>query len=390
MKSLAQKKPAKDQRERLILLGLVDLYLQSGKPIGSNTLRENGFEALSSATIRNYFAKLEEEGLLKQQHSSGGRIPTSTAFKLYAEEHFDKPRMPAAEEKKEIELLFKKETREVASYLMQATEKISDITVCAAFLSAPRFDQDFILEIKLVHIDDHRLLCVLVTDFGIIRTEMLYTDKKLSNFTIKRLESYFNWRLTGIEKPALDSEEETLGAHLYKELMLRHIVRYTNFSSEDLFQAGFSKLLAYPEINDATALASGLSLFENKQMLRKLLSITGESGKMHCWIGDDLVPFSPEASACSVIAVPYRINQSVCGAFGILGPSRIPYRELFGQLTQISEAISDSLTKSIYKFKISFRTPTPSGLEFKKNNPEFLIQSQTMLIENKTYPQENK
>ena len=63
MKSLTPKKPAKDQREKLILLGLVDLYLQSGKPVGSNTLRENGFEALSSATIRNYFSKLEEEGL---------------------------------------------------------------------------------------------------------------------------------------------------------------------------------------------------------------------------------------------------------------------------------------------------------------------------------------
>jgi heat-inducible transcriptional repressor len=100
MKPLALKKPTKDERERLILFGLVDLYLQSGKPIGSNTLRENGFEALSSATIRNYFAKLEEEGLVKQQHSSGGRIPTATAYKIYAEAHFDRPRITAEENKR--------------------------------------------------------------------------------------------------------------------------------------------------------------------------------------------------------------------------------------------------------------------------------------------------
>ncbi|MBS0603579.1 MAG: heat-inducible transcriptional repressor HrcA [Verrucomicrobia bacterium] len=389
MKSLTPKKPAKDQRERLILFGLVDLYLQYGKPIGSNTLRENGFEALSSATIRNYFAKLEEEGLVKQQHSSGGRIPTAAAYKLYAEAHFDQPRI-TAEEKKQIAELLKKETREVASYLLQATEKISEITSCAAFLSSPRFDQDFILEIKLLYIDHSRLLSVLVTDFGMIRTEVLYTDKKLSNFTLKRLESYFNWRLTGIDKPSLDPEEETLGARLYKELMLRHIVSYTNFSSEDLFQAGFSKLLAYPDFNDAAALASGLSLFENKQMLRKLLSSATESGKMVCLIGDDLIPFSPEASACSVIAVPYRINQTLCGAFGILGPSRIPYRELFGQLKQIAESISDSLTKSVYKFKISFRSPKPSNLEFQKNHPGFLDQSQTLLLEDQTNLEENR
>ncbi len=381
MRTLTPKKPAKDKREKLILLGLVDLYLQSGKPIGSNTLRENGFEALSSATIRNYFSKLEEEGYLKQAHSSGGRIPTALAYKLYAEEHLDL-KSNVSDEKKRIDELLKKETREVATYLLQAVEKISDLTQCAVFLSAPRFDQDFILEIKLIYLDQNRLLCVLMTDFGLVRTETLYTDKKLSTFTTKRLEAYFNWRLTGIEKPVLDASEEALGAKLYKELMLRHIVSNSNFSAEDLFQAGFSKLLAYPDFNEASALASGLALFENKQMLRKLLSTVCEKGKLTCWIGDDLHVFSPEATACSVIAVPYRINHTLCGAFGILGPNRIPYRELFSQLQQIGESISDSLTKSVYKFKISFRSPHPSS--------RVLDERQTLLLEDKTHIEELK
>jgi heat-inducible transcriptional repressor len=383
MRLLTPKKPARDQREKLILFGLVELYLQSGKPVGSNTLRENGFESLSSATIRNYFAKLEEEGYVKQQHSSGGRIPTALAYKAYAEAFLDQPRI-SLEEMKEIKHLLNKETREVAAFLLQATDKISEITRCAVFLSAPRFDQDFILEIKLLFIDHNRLLCVFITDFGLIHTEVLYTEKKLSSFTLKRLEGYFNWRLNGIEKPTLDLEEEALGARLYKELMLRRIVSYTNFSAEDLFQAGFSKLLAYPDFNDAAALANGLSLFENKQMLRNLLTTTSSEGKLTCWIGEDLLPFSPEATACSLIAIPYRINQTVCGAFGILGPNRIPYRELFGQLQQIADSISASLTKSVYKFKISFRSPKPFNLEFHKNHSGFLDQSQTLLLEDQT------
>ncbi|MGC1877975.1 MAG: heat-inducible transcriptional repressor HrcA [Rhabdochlamydiaceae bacterium] len=380
MKSLTPRKPTKDKREKLILFGLVERYLQTGKPIGSNTLRENGFGSLSSATIRNYFAKLEEEGYVKQQHSSGGRIPTALAYKAYAEAFLDQPRI-SLEEIDEIKYLLNKETREVASFLLQATEKISEITRCAAFLSAPRFDQDFILEIKLLFIDHNRLLCVLITDFGLIRTEVLYTDKKLSSFTLKRLETYFNWRLNGVEKPAIDPDEESLGAKLYKELMLRHIVGYTHFSTEDLFQAGFSKLLSYPDFNDAAALASGLSIFENKQMLRQLLSTSSHKDKLTAWIGEDLLPFSAEATACSVIAIPYRINQTICGAFGILGPNRIPYRELFGQLQQIADSISDSLTKSVYKFKISFRNPKPSQLDLHKIHLGFLDQSQTLLLE---------
>jgi heat-inducible transcriptional repressor len=106
-----------------------------------------------------------------------------------------------------------------------------------------------------------------------------------------------------------------------------------------------------------------------------------------CWIDEDLLPFSPEAVACSVIAIPYRINQTVCGAIGVLGPNRIPYRELFGQLQQIADCISDSLTKSVYKFKISFRSPKPSNLEFQKMPLGFLDQSRTFLLEDQTISQ---
>ena len=77
---MAPKRKQRVERERAALLGLVELYLLTGKPVGSNTLKENGFDDISSATIRNYFAKLEKEGFLKQEHSSAGRIPTPAAL----------------------------------------------------------------------------------------------------------------------------------------------------------------------------------------------------------------------------------------------------------------------------------------------------------------------
>ncbi|MBX3719123.1 MAG: heat-inducible transcriptional repressor HrcA [Parachlamydiales bacterium] len=380
MKPLAQKKPAKDQREKLVLFGLIELFLQTGKPIGSNTLRENGFEALSSATIRNYFAKLEEEGLLKQQHSSGGRTPTPAAYKLYAQSHQDKP-LVDEKEKQQLRSSLLKESREVAAYLQQAAEKISEITQCAVFLSSPRFDQDFILDIKLLAIDNHRCLVALITDFGLVHTEILHSEKKLSNFTLKRLESFFSWKMTGLDKPSLDKEEETIANRFYKEAMLRHIVSYTNFSSEDIYKTGFSKLLAYPDFNEASALANGLSLFENGPQLRSILHECCKSDSLSCWIGDDLHPFAPAASACSVIAAPYKINQSTAGAIALLGPNRIPYRHLFGVLQLASDLITESLTRSLYKFKITFRQPKPASVAFQS---DFKDQTQCLLLEDKT------
>ena len=366
----------------MVLLGVVELYLQTGKPIGSNTLRENGFDSLSSATIRNYFAKLEEEGFLKQQHSSGGRIPTPAAYRLYAETHLANPLL-TQEQKEGIQQKLARETREVASYLQHAAEMISELTHCAVFLSAPRFDQDFILDMKLVSIDQHRLVCILVTDFGMIHTEVLYSDRKISSFAIKRMESYFLWRLNGTNKPVLDEEEEALASQFYKEMMLRHIVSHTHFSAEDLIQAGFSNLLSYPDFNDAAALASGLALFENKQSLRKLLSSCTEEKTLRCLVGEDLLPDSPNTSACSILMIPYRIHRSISGAFGILGPNRLPYRQLFGLMQGIADAISDSLTKSVYKYKLSFRQPTPSPLHFKQEGAPSVDQSHRLLLENK-------
>jgi heat-inducible transcriptional repressor len=368
MRTLAPRKPDKDKREGLLLLGLVELYLKTGKPVGSNTLRENGFESLSSATIRNYFVKLEEAGFLKQQHSSGGRIPTSLAYKHYAEHHISSATM-SDKERYEVRKALVKETREIASYLQQAAEFVSEASGCSVVLSAPRFDQDFILDIKLVGIDSSRCLCVVITDFGLVHTETLYADKKLSNFTLKRIEGYLHWKLTGLDKPKLNEGEEEIAQNFYNELMLRHIVGYTHFSAEDLYKTGFSKLLNYPDFNDASALASGLALFENQKMLRTLLDEASKSGSLSCWIGEDL---NAAASACSMIAVPYRINQTVVGAVAILGPTRVRYKELFALMRTVSDAISESLTKSMYKFKLSFRKPSGEAIEL--HPPTLLLE----------------
>jgi heat-inducible transcriptional repressor len=375
MKSLALKKPAKDQRERETLLGLVELYLKLGKPIGSNTLRENGFNHLSSATIRNYFSRLEEEGFLKQQHSSGGRIPTSLAYKVYAESLLPKGGTLPEKERSLLRKELIRETREIGHYLQHAAEVISEMSHCALFLSAPRFDQDFLLDVKFVSIDQSRSLCVLITDFGLIHTEVLYAEKRLSNFSLKRIEAYFHWRMTGLDKPEIDAEEEKLAQHFYSEIMLRHIANYTYFSAEDIYKTGFSKLLAYPDFNDASALASGLALFENPNNLRALLKECCKKGSLSCWIGDDLAQISGINTSCSVIAVPYQINQATVGAIALLGPSRIPYRHLFGLLQATSEAVSDSLTRSLYKFKITFRQPNLVSLD----------QTQRLLLENKPH-----
>lgn len=380
LKSL-KKRFSKTDRVYKVLFGLINYYLKTGKPVGSNTLKEAGFEDISSATIRNYFAQLEQEGLLTQQHSSGGRLPTHAAYRLYAEDCINATEVTPQNAQLFSELR-QSETREIATYLQHSAESLSALTNCAVFLSAPRFDHDYIIGLKLMAIDHSRCLCVIITDFGIVQTELLHLDRKLSAFTIKRMEAYFHWRLTGHDQPEnFDREEELLAQKIYNELMIRYIVNYSNFNDTELYRTGFSKLLAYPDFHDASALASSLGLFENAQSMRQLSKECCKVNQLKFWIGDDLMAHSSSVPDCAVIAIPYYINQNCVGVVGLLGPARISYPEIFGIIRAFAASISEALTRNIYKYKITFRQPHAGPHELKNEEYRLIDQAPRMLLE---------
>lgn len=384
MEKAIRKRDGKQARELNVLFGLIEYYIQTGRPVGSNTLKECGFEDLSSATIRNYFANLEKKGLLTQQHTSGGRIPTNAAYRFYANEILnDMPQEEIAEEPAE--------SREIAAFLQEAAEGLSEIAKCPVFLSAPRFDHDFVTEVKLVPLSVNRCLCVLITDFGVIKTEMLHLEQKITSFFLKKIEAYFRFRLRGIDKPEnMTPEEEQTGQRLYNEVMVRYIVGYSNFLDEEIYRTGFSKLLNYPDYHDSAILASTLALFENTQSLRLLLRETMKKNALRFWIAEDLVLYTEETPDCTVIALPYSIMQQPAGAIGIMGPTRMPYKSRFAEMRKIADHISQTLTKSVYKFKITFRQPHEGNLFLQQEERKMLGQSRLVLLEDKRRSKNNE
>lgn len=364
----------KHERERQVLLGLVECYILTGRPVGSSSLKEAGFENLSSATIRNYFASLERDGFLIQQHTSGGRIPTAKAYRLYAEHALghlilDENDALAACRLKE------NPPHAIAMLLQQGAEQLAARANMALFLSSPRFDQDYVTALKLLPIDSERCLCVVVTDFGVVRSELLYVKEKISAVSARRIESYFQWRIrgTGYERPEnLTQAEEILAPSLYNEVMVRYLVNYTNFVDEEIYRTGLSNLLVYPEMQHPEVLSYSLALFENTSNLRQLLREGAKSPSVTMWIEGDLLPYSPLPPPCAIFVVPYCIKQQPVGALGLLGPMRVPYRRIFALLKAFSEAISEALTQAVYKHKIAFRTPNNSSLHL-ENSENLLI-----------------
>lgn len=375
---LPAKKPNKHDRERNVLIGLVEYFIRSGKPVGSSSLKEAGFENLSSATIRNYFAHLEDEGYLVQQHISGGRIPTAKAYRFYAEECLNSLG-DAAEET----FMNFGETRTITPLLQQAAEKLAALSNTAVFLSAPRFDHDFITSMKLIPIDTERCLCVLITDFGEICTEVLHTEQKIGTISARKIEAFFNARLTGQHKPDfLTKHEEELAQKLYSELLVRYIAGYSKFGEEDIYRTGLSSLLSYPEFQDPATLSNGLSLFENTHGIRLLLKECAKKEILKYWIGSDLTSIAPQAANdCAVIAIPFRVNRQPVGAVALFGPLRLPYGHLFKLLRAFSDEVSNILTRSLYKFKITLRQPKQDAVVLKTHH--FIDAAPLPLLEDK-------
>ena len=380
---MAPKRKQKEEREHSVLIGLVELYLLTGKPIGSNTLKENGFNHISAATIRNYFSKLETQGFLKQQHSSGGRTPTAEAYKFYANHSLNATEIDPAD-LKIIKKELSQDTREIAGYLQRASELLSNLTQSAIFLSSPRFDQDLITDVKLMNIDAKRCLCIMITDFGLVHTEILYPPKKLSSFCLKRIEAYFHFRMTGLDRPKLSKQEEEIATQFYNEILLRYIVDYSNFSAEDVYKTGFSKLIRFPEFRDATILATGLSIFENTGYMRTLLNDCTQSGKLKFWIGNDLDHPAAATLHSTVIAVPYCIHGKPVGAIALLGPIRMPYPKIFGIMRGFSTILSETLTRNLYKYKITYRQPTTQQIDMQLSTPTALSQEQQLQLEDQS------
>ena len=384
-KSVTPVRSVKEARVYKVLTGLVEHYIDTARPVGSHTLKEAGFQNLSSATLRNYFALLEDEGYLCQLHSSGGRIPTDKAYRHYAHEVLTSGQLPPISYGK-LATPDQNETREIAAYLEKTADLLSQYTNMAVFLAAPRFDNDYVIDIKVVTLDAHRCLCILITDFGVIQTAVLHSVDKLTSFSAKRLESYFMWRLTGRDRPTnLEKSEELLAQNFYNEVMVRFLVRYSTFTDEDIYRTGFSRLLSYPEYSDVQALAASLSLFENTHGMRLLLRDCFSHDQMKFWIGDDLAPFAGVSAPSAVIAIPYRIHQTAAGAIGLVGPTRIPYNKLFATLQHFSQDISDTLTRSIYKFKITVRQPAAQPFRLPESNRLLLEQQSNILLEDKSH-----
>lgn len=356
--TVRQEKRSKKEKQKKVLLGLIEHFVAHGRPVGSHTLQETVFPHLSSATLRNYFSELEEEGFLTQQHTSGGRLPTCKAWRFYAKESLEKTLLPKSKDQALFSSLSFGETKEISKRLILIAEKLSKTLRVPVFFSYPRFDQEYVTSLKFIALDSSTYLIILVTDFGTVKTEVLHLDKKLSSFSLKRIEQYFQWRVSKTTgEPPLSAEEKEIANTIYQETVLRYAVSHSVISEEEVYRTGFLHLLHLQDEFTTVELAQLFEFLEAKAPMKHLLRATMRKNERIVLVESDLFPYSGTIPKAVVFSQTYSVQRQPVGAFGLIAPLRMSYNKALSLLGAATLAATDFLTKSVYRYQLSWRVP---------------------------------
>lgn len=334
-----------DERKTKILRAIIRNYLETGEPVGSRTISKYTDLNLSSATIRNEMADLEELGYIVQPHTSAGRIPSDKGYRFYVDSMMEDKEREIVEMK---DMLVEKQDK-MEVLLKQVAKVLAQNTNYATMISAPQTHHSKVKFLQLSRVDANQLLAVVVVEGNVIKNKILSVDQELNDETLLKLNILLNTHLNG-----LSIEEINLGmisamkqqAGIHSDIISEVIDAVADAikGDEDLqiYTSGANNILRYPELADHQKASELISAFEEKQSLTGLVEETladQSNTGIQVYIGNE-APVS-SMKDCSIVTATYELEEGMRGTIGIIGPKRMDYDKVIGTLktlrTQLDE-----------------------------------------------------
>ncbi len=332
-----------DERKYRILMAIIDDYISTAMPVGSRTLsKKQTIGGLSSATIRNEMSDLEEMGFLEQPHTSAGRIPSATAYRLYVENLLSGSHRLPSEEAKRLRVHFDRRARQVEDVILNAAQAISDVTRYTSVVTAPQAQRLHIRRVQLVPVSESAVLLVLVTDIGLVKDMMLHIDGQLTADQLHEISNLLSEQLAGLTPAAVREKlkeiSETFSVH--RQVLHGVLEAVEQTDRPEIMVGGRSNILHYPEYSDTEKARAVLAVLETRDKLMQLLTATPQMA-FTIRIGNETG--MPETSECSVISMTYRIGDESTGTIGVIGPTRMQYARVIPVLDYMGKALGELL-----------------------------------------------
>ena len=334
-----------DERKTKILNAIIRNYLETGEPVGSRTISKYTDLNLSSATIRNEMADLEELGYILQPHTSAGRIPSDKGYRFYVD-HLMEEKNREVDDMKQFVI---EHTEKMEQVLQKVAKVLAANTNYATMVSAPSYHRNKVKFIQLSNVDEEQILAVIVTEGNMVKNKIIPVSEPLDNETMLKLNILLNSNLNGLalEEINLATIAKLKGqAGIHSELVGSVIDAVAEvIHSEDeveIYTSGATNIFRYPELSDNGKASELISTFEEKQQLSDLVNQTlenSDSKGIQVYIGQE-TPIQ-SMKDCSVVTATYELGEGLQGTIGIIGPKRMDYENVLKTLKTLTEQLDE-------------------------------------------------
>ena len=333
--------PELADRQRELLRAVIREFIATAEPVASGTLvRRYGLD-VSSATVRNELASLEELGLLSHPHTSAGRVPTDLGYRFFIENLMPRTGL-MPDEQLTVSHQFQQALTNTAEWMRLATSTLARLTAEAAIVTRPATAHVALKHVEAVPISERRALLVAVLDGGGVRQQLVELREPATPEQLRKLSARLTAELGMKDIAAVRQEmagphaatEQQIIAALAKLLEQDEIAQHTDF-----YYDGIQNILAQPEFAESDSIRDMLRLLEDHTRLAGILPQGLGRGEVHVAIGSEhrLEPLR----GFSLVFGRYGGEDDVVGYVGVVGPTRMDYARSIGAVRYVGSLMSD-------------------------------------------------
>ena len=323
-----------NERAQLLLKALIENYIRDGQPVGSRTLSRDSRLSLSSATIRNVMADLEDLGLVASPHTSAGRVPTDKGYRLFVDTLL-KLKPLQHEEIEDIERRLGSEAASGRSLVQSVSQMLSNVTHMAGLVTLPNPHYISLSQIEFIALSENRALAIMVMSNREVENRVVQLERYYSAEELRRAANYLNEAFSGRSLPDVRSlllrQLQETREHM-DQLMkdaIQMAQKVFDTQSEERVEyviAGETNLMGFAELSNVDRLRRLFEAFNEKHDILRLLDNCLRAEGIQIFIGqesgyrilDDI----------SVVTAPYLLDNKVVGVLGIIGPTRMAYERV--------------------------------------------------------------
>lgn len=321
-----------NERSLYLLKALVERYIHDGQPVGSRALSKDPQIHLSPASIRNVMADLEDMGLIHSPHTSAGRIPTASGYRMFVDSLLTVKPLASAE-LDQLQHGLCMEAEKITDVVGKASRLLSEVTQMAGVVTLPRRENVTLQHIEFLPMSNTRVLVIFVTDGNEVHNKIIHTGKLFSPAELQQAANYLNSVYAGrsltLIRQLLVSDLENDRVAVNQAMLDAVNIAQLTFAQQpkdDYVLSGETNLMGFSELSDMDRLKQLFEAFNHKRGVIHLLDQCLASDGVQIFIGEE--SGYRAFDQCSLVTAPYSVNDQVVGVLGVIGPTRMNYQKV--------------------------------------------------------------